>query len=306
MREILHDELLDLFLIHLKDKGYTEATQKGYTYDIVQFLNHIEDKPLTEINKIDIMRHLTMIRQSGAGDSTRNRSLAAIRTFFKVMIQFGLTTANPAFEVEKSRTERNRLPIYLEQKYIDSLTSKVNSRYRIRDVLIIALMSYCGLRVSEVHELNLADFSYNASEQSFLSVLGKGRKWRVIPLPDSIAQLLHQYLQERIAPRSAKEQALFISRLGRRISRRAIQYIVENALSSLQHANPVLRNQKFSAHKLRHSFATNLLETGQVDLRTLQELLGHSDISTTQIYTHVSNKAKQRAMAYVQPKLPDL
>ncbi|WP_225446633.1 tyrosine-type recombinase/integrase [Paenibacillus rhizovicinus] len=247
------------------------------------------------------MAHLTNIRKSGSGDGARNRSLPAIRLFFKVMIEFGRIELNPAIEVPKSKVEKNRVPVYIEQSNLGDLLQLVNSKYRTRDVTILALMSYCGLRVGEIHRLNLTDFNEQARQ---LAVLGKGRKWRYIPLPPTLIELLKQYLTERLQPRRSQESAFFISRLGRRISKRAIQDVAEKTFDSFKQTNLQYKDVTLSSHKLRHSFATNLFATGKVDLRTLQELLGHADISTTQIYTHVNDHAKKEAMMTIQPILP--
>jgi site-specific recombinase XerC len=255
------------------------------------------------LRKIDVMSHLTKVRRAGSGDRARNRSLSAIRLFLKVMIEFDRSEANPAIEVPKSKVEKNKVPVYLEQDNIGELLQMVNSRYQTRDVSILALMSYCGLRVGEIHRLNLTDFQEQASQ---LAVLGKGRKWRYIPLPPSLIDLLQQCLAERLQPRRSQETAIFISRLGRRLSKRAIQDVAEKTFDTFKQVNRQYKDVSLSSHKLRHSFATNLLATGQVDLRTLQELLGHEDISTTQIYTHVNDQAKKEAMKAIHPLIPKI
>lgn len=298
-----HQEALDAFVVCLKDRGYTQDTQTGYLHDVKALLRGYPDTPVGKLRKLEIMSHLTRVRTSGAGDRARNRALSAIRLFFKVMIEFELAEANPAMDVPKSKVEKNKVPIFIEPDELETLLRFVATRYETRDVTILALMSYCGMRVGEIHRLNLADFQEDAGQ---LAILGKGRKWRYIPLPESLVGLLRQCLSERISPRRSQETAFFVSRLGRRLSARAIQDVAEKTFASFKEANPRYRDVPLSAHKLRHSFATNLLATGKVDLRTLQELLGHEDISTTQIYTHVTDHAKRDAMAAVQPKLPKL
>ena len=298
-----HQEALDLFVIWLKDRGYSPDTQHGYLHDVKSFLRSHPDKTPDKLRKLEVMSHLTRIRTAGAGDRARNRALSAIRLFFKVLIEFEIVGANPALDVPKSKVEKNKAPIFIERHDLGQLLQFVSSRYEARDVAILALMAYCGLRVGEIHRLNLADFQEHAGQ---LAILGKGRKWRYIPLPDSLISLLRQCAAERLKPRRSQESAMFVSRLGRRMSKRAVQDVAEKAFAPFKEAHPRYRDVPLSSHKLRHSFATNLLATGRVDIRTLQELLGHEDISTTQIYTHVTDQAKKDAMAAVQPMLPAL
>ncbi|MDF2722970.1 MAG: integrase family protein [Paenibacillus sp.] len=297
----LYEDELDLFITWMKDKGYSRDTLTGYMHNVRHFLQSARGRPVGQLKKIDVMRYLTVIREKGAGDRARNRALSAIRLFFKVMIEFEQVGINVAMDVAKSKVEKHKIPVFLEQKQVGKLLKLVEGRYVVRDVAMLALMSYCGLRVSEIHRLNVTDFD---SEAKTIAVLGKGRKWRYIPLPDSLVDLLRQCVIARMTPKRAGDTALFVSRLGRRIARRSVQVIAEKAFQSFKAEHPEHAGRRLSAHKLRHSFATNLYATDQVDLRTLQELLGHADISTTQIYTHISDKKKQQAMAAVAPEIP--
>lgn len=295
-----YERELQLFQIYMKDREYSRDTQTAYLHDLKHFLININGKKITDVTNIDIMNHLTLVRESGAGARYRNRCQSAIRLFYKVMIKFNAASANPAMDIEKAKVDKNRKPAFLEKQYLDSCTQLVQGKYRVRDVSIIALMAYAGLRVSEIVKLNTMDVS-----DSLLSVRGKGDKWRYIPLPAELQELLQHYMSERIEPRNKKdEHALFISQFGRRISKRTVQTITEATFEELKKQYPQLKGMPLSSHKLRHSFATDLLRSG-VDLRAVQELLGHEDISTTQIYTHVLDETKQRAMSNVRPSLPD-
>ncbi|RXZ77813.1 integrase [Paenibacillaceae bacterium] len=292
---------MSLFLIYMKDRGYSPDTQQGYLHDLKHFLNNLQGKNVGETNKIDIMRHLTSIRVSGAGARYRNRSQSAIRLFFKVMIEFDYAKTNPALEIEKAKVEKNKVPTFLEKQFIDNCTELVSGKYMLRDITIVALMLYVGLRVSEVARLNMVDFNRAGA---MLGVHGKGDKWRYIPLPNEMVHLLEQCLAERLIPRNKKDEAaFFVSQFGRRISKRMVQTVAEKMFAALHNKFPELHGMKLSAHKLRHSFATDLLRNG-ADLRTVQELLGHEDISTTQIYTHVVDEVKKEAMQHARPSLP--
>ena len=298
-----YEEQIEVFSIYMKDRGYSKETQMGYLHNVRHFLTSLHGKSISATTSIDVMRHLTQIRETGSSARTRNRSQSAIRLLFKVMIKFNYASKNPAAEIEKAKVEKNRVPTYLEKPFLDACVGAVESRFLVRDVAIVALMAYAGLRVSEIVRLNINDFNY---EGSMLSVLGKGEKWRYIPLPFELTQLLQQSLAERIEPRGKKdEMAFFVSQFKRRISKRMVQTIAEKTFVELKAMYPQLKGKKLSSHKLRHSFATDLLRNG-ADLRVVQELLGHEDISTTQIYTHVADESKKRAMNSVRPVLPGL
>lgn len=157
-----------------------------------------------------------------------------------------------------------------------------------------------GLRVGEVHTLNQSD--YNVERRS-LRVFGKGRKWRNVPVPEDIAPYLDQALTDRLNPWHSKEEAMFISQKGRRLSIRGIQGIAADTFSRFQSEVPLSQRRPYSSHKLRHSFATMLLRKG-ADLRTVQELLGHSSIQTTTVYTHITSREKEEAMSRLQIGMP--
>lgn len=292
---------VNLFEIYMKDREYSKATQRGYLHDIRHFLVSIDGKEINQVSDIDVMKHLTRVRETGAGPRYRNRCQSAIRLFYKVMIKFKEATYNPAMDIEKAKVEKNRKPAFLQKPFLDACLHLVQGRYLVRDISIMALMAYAGLRVSEVVRLNVSDFD---REGSILGVLGKGDKWRYLPLPPELSQLLQSALSERIEPRNRKDaSAFFISQFRRRISQRMVQAVAEKTFAALINEYPQFAGQALSSHKLRHSFATDLLRNG-ADLRAVQELLGHEDISTTQIYTHVLDEAKERAMQTVRPSIP--
>ncbi|WP_028550303.1 tyrosine-type recombinase/integrase [Paenibacillus sp. UNC451MF] len=294
------DDLLDFFDIWMKDQGFTSQTQKAYLGDTRQFLESIAPKAITEIESIDIMRFLTKVRQRGAGDSTRNRYLSSVRTFYNALVEHRYVSNNPALHIKKSRIEKEKMPSYLEENLLSLFIESIEGKYQIRNVAMFLLMSYAGLRVSELSKMNISDFKKSTN---VLEVNGKGRKWRTIPLPEQLVYILNLALEERIQPKKDTEQAFFISQFGRRITIRMIQKIAEANFSVLKKKYSELQGKALSSHKLRHTFATQQVIAG-TDIRTLQELLGHSSIQTTQIYTHVGDKQKQEAMNRVVPYLP--
>lgn len=301
-QEYFVDELLEFFEMWMKDQGFTPQTQKAYLGNTKQFLLFTDDKKISQVEPIDVMRFLSNKRQHGVGDSTRNRYLSSIRTFFNALIEYKHVSTNPALTIKKSKVEKQTIPSYLEEDYLSLFIDSIKGKYQIRNVAMFLLMSYAGLRVSELSKLNVTDFNQSTK---VLKVNGKGRKWRTIPLPDSLVEILKLALNERIQPYKETEQAFFVSQFGRRITIRTIQKIAEAYFSEFKSIYSELGDKPLSSHKLRHTFATLQVLAG-TDIRTLQELLGHSSIQTTQIYTHVGDKQKQEAMQRVVPHIPEL
>nr|WP_083204940.1 tyrosine-type recombinase/integrase [Bacillus sp. FJAT-27264] len=295
-----YEEELHAFLIWMKDAGYTSYTQKSYLADVKEFLGSLNGKRLEMVKKLHVVSFLTSVRERGVSDATRNRKHASVNCFFKALIELEVHRDNPAAGIKKSKTEKNREPVYLDEGDLQRFMSAIEGKYRQRNLALFLLMSYMGLRVGEVHTLNMGD--YNVERRS-LRVFGKGRKWRNIPVPEDIAPFLDQALSERLAPWRNKEEAMFISQKGRRLSIRAIQQIATETFDRFQEEIPPSQRRPYSSHKLRHSFATMLLRKG-ADLRTLQELLGHSSIQTTTVYTHITSREKEEAMAKLQLSLP--
>lgn len=291
-----YEEELDAFLIWMKDAGYTPYTQKSYLADVKQFLASLKGKKLESVKKLHVISFLTSVRERGVSDATRNRKHASVTCFFKALIELELYTTNPAAGIKKSKTEKNREPVYLDESDLQRFLSVVEGKYKDRNLAVFLLMSYMGLRVGEVHTLNLSDYNV---ERRTLRVFGKGRKWRNVPVPEGIASFLDRALEERLDPWISKEEAMFISQKGRRLSIRGIQQIAADTFERFQSEVPAAHRRPYSSHKLRHSFATMLLRKG-ADLRTVQELLGHSSIQTTTVYTHITSREKEEAMSKLQ------
>jgi integrase/recombinase XerD len=297
-----YEEELDAFLIWMKDAGYTPYTQKSYLADVRQFLDSLNGRKLDAVKKLHVVSYLTSVRERGVSDATRNRKHASVNCFFKALTELELYSSNPASGIKKSKTEKNREPVYLDENDLQRFLSNIEGKYRSRNLAVFLLMSYMGLRVGEVHVLNVSD--YNADRRS-LRVFGKGRKWRNVPVPEGIVPFLEQALKDRLDPWRSKEEAMFISQKGRRLSIRGIQQITADTFERFQREVPVTHRRPYSSHKLRHSFATMLLRKG-ADLRTVQELLGHSSIQTTTVYTHITSREKEEAMSRLELNLTQL
>lgn len=293
---------LDSFLIWMQDAGYSDYTQRNYLGDVKQFLVTLDGRDLAECKKLHVITFLSQARRNGASDQTRNRKHAAVNCFFKALQELELLGNNPAAAIKKAKTEKNKAPVYMDERQLAEFLQSVRGKYKERNLAIFLLMAFMGLRVGEVHGLNLGDYQ---PDRKTLQVFGKGRKWRTIPVPDPVAEVLSVCLENRLTPYRRKEDAMFISQKGRRLSIRTIQQIAADSFKQYQSHLPEQLRVAYSSHKLRHSFATMLLRKG-TDIRTVQELLGHASIQTTTVYTHISNREKEEAMTRLEVKLPDI
>ncbi|MBE6936461.1 MAG: tyrosine recombinase XerC [Ruminococcaceae bacterium] len=230
--------------------------------------------------------HKSATTPYGDEAGTRARKIAALRAFFKYLHgREHLIEDNPAAELEIPKAKK-QLPKYLSLEESVQLLSSVDGPYRERDYCILTIFLNCGLRVSELAGLNLGDVS-----DTVMRVTGKGNKQRMIPLNDAVREAIRAYLPHRIEPASARDQnALFTSRNRNRISVQTVKLVVNRHLERAG-----LSYKDCSAHKLRHTAATLMYQNG-VDIRTLQEFLGHEQVNTTMIYTHIENVAIREAV----------
>lgn len=216
--------------------------------------------------------------QYGLSAATRARKIAAIRSFYKYLtVKAKLLDVNPVQDLDSPKIPKS-LPRYLTLEESQRLLSSVDGRNAERDYCILCIFLNCGLRISEIVGLNLSDI-----RSDHLRVVGKGNKERVVYLNEATAQAINDYLLVRSGVEAADRNALFLSTRRTRMSREAVHSMVKKSL-----LRAGLDAEKYSSHKLRHTAATLMLQNG-VDVRTLQELLGHDHLNTTQIYTHVDN-----------------
>ena len=291
---------------------------KEYNYDLALFLKFIKlrfkltdetdfanitisDIPLSVIEKIkldDIHAFLSYLAtEHHSKASTRARKASTIRIFFKYLSQkANLIALNPAQDLETPKQEK-RMPKYLSlddsKKLLNVAENEDNRNYK-RDYAITTLFLNCGMRLSELVGININDIDFNECK---MTVIGKGNKERTIYLNKSCMVAISSYLNSRPPSNMVKhdsknsDKALFLSEQKQRISNRTVQNIITK---ELKHAG--LDSKNLSVHKLRHTAATLMYQYGNVDIRALQELLGHQSISTTEIYTHVSNEQVRNAV----------
>lgn len=256
--------------------------------DLYEFLTYIaEQRP----------RHWkSPSTEYGLNARSRARKVSALRTFFKYLTsKVHLLQHNPAEELE-SVSKRKEMPRYLSVDDSLNLLDAVQGPYAERDYCILTLFLNCGIRVSELVSLNLSDIKGNT-----LRVLGKGNKERILYLNDACLQALERYYPTRITPYDIDKNALFISRNRNRINVQTVKWLVKKYL---KYAG--LDTEKYSVHKLRHTAATLMYQNG-VDVRTLQTILGHANLDTTMLYTHVADQniadaAEKNPLSHVSQK----
>lgn len=233
-------------------------------------------------------------RGRGNGNAAKSRKLSAIRSFYKTAtVKIHKIENNPAKDIDSPK-KKKQLPKHLSMDECVELLSCVkndpDSKTRERDYCILTLFLNCGMRLSELCGISLGDID---REMKSLRVLGKGSKERVVYLNSACREAITDYLKVRNADPNLKERenALFISRLGKRISVKTVQWMVKKYLGEAG-----LEYKHYSTHKLRHTAATLMYQSGNVDIRVLKDILGHEQLNTTQIYTHVSNEGMEKAM----------
>jgi len=268
---------IEQFIDFLKvERDVSPHTLRAYTEDLKEFLSFTDNHP-KEIDNLDIRSFLASLHYRKLKKSSISRKLATIRSFFKYLHKEGYVKKNPAKLVSSPRVPKT-LPKFLSIDEVFSLMDapRDDTFKATRDKAILEFLYSSGLRVSELTSLDISDFDI---KESFIRVKGKGRKERIIPIGQEAMDAIKNYLPERISLKK-KSQALFLNNRGGRLTQRSIRRIL------LQYSRIVNLKGYLSPHVLRHTFATHLLHGG-ADLRSIQELLGHSSLSTTQKYTHV-------------------
>ena len=256
-------------------------------------LTGITTKDIKTITKRDIFSYLDYARNADNGAKARARKLSALKGFFHYMCtQVNKLTVNPTENISLGSPQK-ALPKYLTQNEAVELLKNIQSDFYERDFCIITLFLNCGMRLTELVTIDLGDF-----RDDTIRIIGKGNKERLVYLNDACLDALQRYKKARASlPNLVDKDALFVSkRTGKRLSARRVEQIVARCLQSAG-----LSGRGFSPHKLRHSFATHLLDAG-ADLRSVQEMLGHASLSTTQVYTHVSIERLRDEYAKAHPR----
>ena len=300
--------LRDFLFYMLTIRGRSPKTVNAYYIDLRTFLRYIRmvkesGYTHTEFAKIpiedismDVIRCITLsdiyeflnftLSQRQNNAKTRSRKVSSLRSFYKYLTtKAGLLEENIVKDLEIP-TAKKAMPKYLTLEESMELMANVDTSFSQRDYCIIALFLNCGMRLSELVGINLQDIRGNT-----VKLLGKGNKERIVYLNESCVFALEQYISVRISPPGPHGNALFLSGRGQRLTPRRVQQIVNECLCAAG-----LDGKGYSPHKLRHTAATLMYQHGNVDIRALKEILGHANLSTTEIYTHVSNKQIENAI----------
>lgn len=297
--------LKDFLNYQLVIKGKSKNTVREYYYDLRTFLRFLKSREtyyddfkkivitdisedlIKTVNLSVLYEYLSFVNTEMSNSATaRARKVSSLRSFFRYLTEKAeILTINPALELDTPKIKKS-LPKYLSLAESKKLLDCIDGENYERDYCIITLFLNCGMRLSELTNINIKDI-----KEDTIRILGKGNKERTIYLNKSCISAINNYLRVRPHDGVKDPDALFISREKRRISGRMVENIVKKYIKSAG-----LDTNKYSPHKLRHTAATLLYMYGDVDIRILQEILGHENLNTTEIYTHVENKSIKDAV----------
>lgn len=272
------DDFIEYLLI---DKKYSENTIKSYNNDLKKFNNYIK-KSINNINERDIKNYIKYLNKENNDSKTIAHNISTLKSFYKYLLIEKIVRNNPMEYIELPKTKKS-LPKTLSIEEIDKLLDiKLDDAFSYRNKAMLELMYSSGLRVSELINVKTHDID---TSNCIIRIMGKGKKERIVPLGDYAIRYIELYLKEYREKLTKKElnDFLFLNNHGNKMTRQGFFKILK------QLAREKNIKTEFSPHTLRHSFATHLLNGG-ADLRSIQEMLGHESISTTQIYTHVSKE----------------
>lgn len=283
---------IESFIDYLSiERGLSPNTLQAYRRDLCQFRDWLK-KEFLQVDSALIGNYLATLRKKGNKSRTLNRKLSVVRMFYKFLYTEGKIDHNPVEGVSSPRLGR-KIPSFLSEKEVEALLEapSVDEQYGSRDRAILEVVYGAGLRISELVNLNLTDLNLKGG---WVKVLGKGSKERIVPLGREACRWVRIYLRKRRIETTDK-LSLFCNRYGKRLSRQACWKITK------KYSQKSGITKKISPHTLRHSFATHLLSR-DADLRFVQELLGHTNISTTQIYTHITQERLKKVYKKYHPR----
>jgi integrase/recombinase XerD len=268
------------------EKGLSKNTLESYRRDLKKFIAFMKKQQINkpeDVNREALNLFIADLKKNGRAATTISRCVASIRSFFNYLLQEGLIDNNPALELASPKIEK-KLPRVLTTSEVDKLLNQPvpGENNGLRDKAMLELLYASGIRVSELVSLNISDFDPRVG---FLRCSGKGMKERIVPIGSLAINYVNEYVSRSRSRfiKSNGESALFVNQHGNRMTRQGFWKILK------KYARKTNIQGDITPHTLRHSFATHLLENG-ADLRSVQEMLGHSDISTTQIYTQITRR----------------
>jgi integrase/recombinase XerD len=304
-KEIGMAEEIRSFLNHLAiEKGYSENTINAYRNDLNQLADFVEETAVGKGDTPDwpsvdrnlLISYILDLKERNYAPATVARKVAAVKSFFDFLVAEGIIKNDPTENLSSPKVGKS-LPKPLSVAEVELLLAapaKLSTPEAKRDVAMIELLYACGMRVSELISLNVGDVNLEAG---FVRCMGKGSKERIIPIHQEASRFVKEYIVEARTQllRDGDEQALFLNRRGERLTRQGLWLILKNYAKAAGIKKPV------TPHTLRHSFATHVLNGG-ADLRAVQELLGHANISSTQIYTHLTSEHVRQAYEKAHPR----
>jgi integrase/recombinase XerD len=291
--------MLDQFFHYLVvEKGLSKKTVEAYSHDLNRFVDHLHDKGIVDVRKtakLDVRTFLLSLKRRNLSSRTMARNLVALRTFFRFLIQEGQLDVSPAEELE-SPAMTKKLPEILTLKEVERLLEQPNIQTLLgtRDRAMLEMLYATGMRVSELVQLPINQINV---EGGFVLLYGKGAKERVVPIGGEAMKWATLYMRTargRLA-KGKESPLLFINRSGKGLSRQRFWRSIK------EYGQRAGIRKRITPHLLRHSFASHMLERG-ADLRSVQMMLGHSDISTTQIYTHVAGERLKKIHQRYHPR----
>lgn len=296
----MEDELKDFMHFLIVEKALAKNTIVSYERDLKAYLKYIKTvenvQSINDIGRIQIVHFLGHLKEQKKSSRTIARNIASIRAFHQFLLREKVAEQDPSVHIETPQLERT-LPKVLNLQEVERLLEvpKLHTHYGLRDKAMLELLYATGIRVSELIGLNLDDAHLT---MGFVRCIGKGNKERIIPLGRTAATAIQEYLDKgrpQFSKKNQREESLFVNHHGRRLTRQGFWKILKGLTKEAG------IEKELTPHTLRHSFATHLLENG-ADLRAVQEMLGHSDISTTQIYTHVTKTRLKDVYSQFHPR----
>jgi integrase/recombinase XerD len=299
MNQITFSDDLTTFLDYLRvERGLAENTLRAYRVDLEQyvvFLTELKRSCFAEADEGTVLRYLTQLRRRGLASASVARKLSALTMLYRFLVREGRLSDDPTVNMESAQVEQ-RLPETLTLAEVEKILASPLpfTPLGVRDRAMLELFYATGLRVSELIHLTVNDVNL---ETGFLRCIGKGSKERIVPIGAAAQKAVADYLSSSRPPlaQRSNERALFLTVRGKRFNRAGVQLVLQ------RHVQRAGITRRISPHTLRHTFASHLLEHG-ADLRSIQEMLGHADIATTQIYTHVSTKQLREVYRKTHPR----
>jgi len=270
------ERYIEKFIRYLDiEKNYSKHTILNYKLDLEDFRKFLGETGIEKVDYLTLRKYLAVLKEKGLTNRTVNRHLSSLRSFFKFLTREGLLKTNPILSLSSPKQEKH-LPQFLTEDEVTKLIEVAlpKDERGLRDRAILETFYSTGIRISELVGLSNQDIDFIGG---IVKVMGKGKKERIVPIGERAIAAIRDYLEKR----KKQADALFLNKSGKRITTRGVRNIVEKYIRIAG------IRQGVSPHTLRHSFATHLLNRG-ADLRSVQELLGHVNLSTTQIYTHLT------------------